>query len=73
MIDRLFTAALAFTLLAGGTAAIGSAFADKSSGAGAAQATVKRLPTVEMEFRRAGVAPVARIAAGQSDVPVRAQ
>jgi hypothetical protein len=48
MIDRLFTAALAFLLLAGGTAAIGSAmFAPQSS-----QPAMVQLPSVEVTAHR---------------------
>ena len=67
MIDRLFTAALAFTLLAGGTTAIGSALFGRSPGAASPQAIVKRLPTVEMEVPRAAAAPMVRLAAGETD------
>jgi predicted kinase len=54
MIDRLFTAALAFTLLAGGTAAVGSAmFGEQASReAVVAAAAAKRLPTVEITVKR---------------------
>jgi len=53
MIDRLFTAALAFCLLAGGTAAIGSAWFDSPAPAArAAQPTVVHLPPVEVRIVR---------------------
>ena len=59
MIDRLFTAALAFLLLAGGTAAIGSALFTPDQ---PTQATVQ-LPTVEVTAQRvaqSGTAPTVR-------------
>ena len=51
MIDRLFSAALAFTLLAGGTAAIGAAMFE---GRPAAQHSVRivQLPWVEIVGQR---------------------
>jgi hypothetical protein len=51
MIDRLFTAALAFTLLAGGTAAIGSAMFGAPATRDAVITTAKRLPTVEVTVK----------------------
>lgn len=48
MIDRLFTAALAFVLLAGGTAAIGSALFSTPQAAPA----MVQLPTVEVTAQR---------------------
>lgn len=48
MIDRLFTAALAFLLLAGGTAAIGSALFNAPKAAPA----MVQLPTVEVTAQR---------------------
>lgn len=50
MIDRLFTAALAFVLLAGGTVAIGSALFE--SPAPAAPVVAKQLPAVEITVNR---------------------
>lgn len=47
MIDRLFTAALAFTLLAGGTAAIGSALFPATT-----THNVVTLPSVEVTVQR---------------------
>ena len=63
MIDRIFSALLTFCLLAGGTAAIGSALIDDTP---AAQATpVVTLPTVEITVKRdAASSPVARNEAG---------
>jgi hypothetical protein len=52
MLDRLFTAALAFTLLAGGTAAVGSAMFGEQPSREAVLATAKRLPTVEVTVKR---------------------
>ncbi len=58
MIDRIFSALLTFCLLAGGTAAIGSALIDDTPAAAAAVAT---LPTVEITGKRdAASSPVAR-------------
>jgi hypothetical protein len=54
MIDRLFTAVLAFTLLAGGTAAVGSAFLGEP--AAHPQAAAQRLPTVEVLVDRVAAA-----------------
>lgn len=55
MIDRLFTALLAFALLAGGAAAIGSAlFAPRPA------LPVVHLPTVQVTGTRAASAAVAR-------------
>lgn len=51
MIDRLFSALLTFCLLAGGTAAIGSAMADYDHRAG--QARQVTLPTVTVTGKRA--------------------
>lgn len=48
MIDRLFTAALAFLLLAGGTAAIGSALFTAPQSA----PVMVQLPTVEVTVQR---------------------
>ncbi len=70
MIDRLFTAALAFVVLAGGTAAIGSELFASHPAAGAAavaQAPVKRLPTVEITVER----PAAKLAARESETTLR--
>lgn len=50
MIDRLFTAALTFCLLAGGTAAIGSALFETAPAAPAA--SVITLPAVEISGAR---------------------
>jgi hypothetical protein len=47
MIDRFFTAALAFTLLAGGTAAIGSALFERHD-----EPVAVTLPTVEVTAQR---------------------
>lgn len=71
MIDRLFTAALAFVVLAGGTAAVGSAlFAPEAAqSAAVAQTAVKRLPRVEVVVERA--APGATIAQGESETKLR--
>ncbi len=52
MLDRLFTAALAFTLLAGGTAAVGSAMFGEPASREAVVAATKRLPTVEITVKR---------------------
>ena len=53
MLDRLFTAALAFTLLAGGTAAIGSAlYGEHAAREAVVAAAAKRLPTVEVTGKR---------------------
>ena len=49
MIDRLFTAALTFCLLAGGTLAIGSALFE---GRGPAAPQVVQLPAVEITGKR---------------------
>ncbi|MEO6408637.1 MAG: hypothetical protein ABIO45_07770 [Burkholderiaceae bacterium] len=61
MIDRLFSAALAFTLLAGGTAAIGAAMFEGRPASRPAVHIV-RLPTVEIVGQRvaltAAAAPV---------------
>jgi hypothetical protein len=67
MIDRLFTAALTFVLLAAGTAAIGSAlFASPAQPEPAPlQAQVKRLPTVEIVVERQRVARSDTAAAGR--------
>ena len=71
MIDRLFTALLAFTLLAGGTAAVGSALLDLRPGSMPAQSVAKRLPSVEMDVRRTANAPIARLAATVSEAERR--
>ena len=64
MIDRLFTAALAFCILAGGTAAIGSALFGLDSPAlrqqQAAAGTVIQLPRVEIVGKRVPATEVAR-------------
>ena len=57
MIDRLFIAILAFSLLAGGSAAVGSALLEQPSAPAAeagpgAQAGAGRLPTVVVSVRR---------------------
>ena len=57
MIDRLFTAALAFCLLAGGTVAIGSAWFESPA---PAAATVVVLPTVTIVGERAARTEVAQ-------------
>ncbi len=58
MIDRIFSALLTFCLLAGGTAAIGSALIDDTPAAPKAVAT---LPTVEITVKRdAASSPMAR-------------
>ena len=61
MIDRIFGALLTFCLLAGGTAAIGSAMLGHDRQAAAirqapAAQQVVRLPTVEITVKRATVA-----------------
>ena len=72
MIDRIFGALLTFCLLAGGTAAIGSAMLGHDRHAAATHQAdppveVVRLPTVEVTVRRATVAqthpaePTARV------------
>ncbi len=59
MIDRIFSALLTFCLLAGGTAAIGSALIDDTPTARATP--VVTLPTVEITGKRdAASSPVAR-------------
>jgi hypothetical protein len=57
MIDRIFSAALTFTLLAGGTLAIGSALFgfDRLSAQAQVQSAVIELPRVEIVGRRASV------------------
>lgn len=53
MIDRIFSAALTFCLLAAGTLAIGSEFIGVNhSAAATAQIQVVQLPTVEITGRR---------------------
>ena len=52
MIDRLFTAVLAFTLLAGGTAAIGSALYGGQASRDAVIAASKRMQGVEGAVKR---------------------
>jgi len=62
MIDRLFTAALTFCLLAGGTAAIGSAMMDYDQRAAALRNArpVMVLPTVTVIGKRDPAPAVAR-------------
>jgi hypothetical protein len=69
MIDRLFTAALTFALLAGGTAAVGSALLGSPAHpeAGRLQAQVKRLPNVEVVVERQ------RVARSASELAARVQ
>ena len=58
MIDHIFGALLTFCLLAGGTAAIGSAMVDHERQANATHpgsVQVVRLPTVEITLKRATV------------------
>ncbi len=50
MIDRIFSAALTFCLLAGGTLAIGSAWFEGHAGAAPVQKSVAQLPAVEMHI-----------------------
>ena len=50
MIDRIFSAALTFCLLAGGTLAIGSAWFEGRPGASMVQKRVVQLPAVEMHI-----------------------
>ena len=62
MIDHIFGALLTFCLLAGGTAAIGSAMVDYDRQANAirpASQQVVRLPTVEITLKRAAVVQTA--------------
>jgi hypothetical protein len=55
MIDRLFTAALTFCLLAGGTAAVGSAWLEHGTATAQPDAVqVVQLPAVEVVGKRAG-------------------
>ena len=54
MIERLFSAALAFALLAGGTAAIGSAMFEGRSTAQQRQVQTVHLPRVEIVGQRIG-------------------
>ncbi|MEP7056353.1 MAG: hypothetical protein ABI809_01090 [Caldimonas sp.] len=70
MTERIFSAALTFMLLAGGTAAIGSAMfgLDRPAPRHAVEASAVALPTVEVTGRR----PAAVIAA-RSDVEVGAK
>ena len=56
MIDRLFSAALAFCVLAGGTAAIGSALFETHSG-GRTEARIVELPPVVVVGQRMAAAP----------------
>jgi len=63
MIDRIFSAVLTFCLLAGGTAAIGSALFESKPAA--QPTTVITLPTVEISGTRdPASAPIARNEAG---------
>lgn len=50
MIDRIFSAALTFCLLAAGTLAIGSAWFEGRPGASTVQKSVVQLPAVEMRI-----------------------
>ena len=68
MIDRLFSAALAFTLLAGGTTAIGHEMF-QGRPAGRAEVQVVQLPRVEVIGVRTEAA-AARIASASSEAPV---
>ncbi len=52
MIDRLFSAALAFTLLAGGTAAIGSAMFEGRPTMHSREKQIVHLPSVEIISQR---------------------
>ena len=63
MIDRIFSAVLAFTLLAGGTLAIGSALFGVDSRSTQARAASVEMPRVEITGRRT----VEVIAARSSD------
>ena len=72
MIERVFSAALTFTLLAGGTYAVGSElFAGRQQAAPLTQAAAIELPRVEITGRR----PTGLVALGDCDgaEPVRLQ
>jgi len=72
MIERLFSAALTFTLLAGGTYAIGSElFAGSRQAPSLKQAAAVELPRVEITGRR----PTGLVALGDCDAaePVHLQ
>jgi hypothetical protein len=62
MFDRIFSAALAFCVLAGGTLAVGSALLEQPT----VQAKVVTLPRVEINGRTAGKLAQAQ-QAGQAD------
>jgi hypothetical protein len=72
MIERVFSAALTFTLLAGGTCAVGSElFASSRQAPSLTQAAAIELPRVEITGRR----PTGLVALGDCDPtgPVRPQ
>lgn len=74
MIDRLFTAALTLCLLAGGTAAIGSAwFHSPVPAAHAAQPTVVHLPPVEVRIVRLPAVEVTASRAAASTAVARTE
>jgi hypothetical protein len=74
MIDRLFSAALAFCLLAGGTAAIGNEMFKARPAARPMQArSVIQLPRVEVIGQRIRTEASRDLAAAESDPALRQQ
>lgn len=72
MIDRLFSAALAFSLLAGGTAAIGSAMFEGQPTA-RSEARIVELPRVEVIGQRIRPEAVRQVAAADCEPVLRQQ
>ena len=72
MIDRLFSAALVFTLLAGGTAAIGKAMLEGRPGVHSAVRTIQ-LPRVEVIAQRIRPEAMRQVAADTTSQPASNQ